>query len=30
MSENLENQIITLTEKAAKRLNNILKGEEAS
>ena len=30
MSENLENQIITLTEKAAKRLNNILEGEEAS
>ena len=30
MSENLENQIITLTEKAAKRLKNILEGEKAS
>ncbi len=30
MPENLENQIITITENAAKRLKNILQGEKAT
>ena len=30
MTENLEDQIITITENAAKRLKNILQGEKTS